>query len=179
LIRFLIATHILLYSTIAGFCQDLTPDSITWNKNFKLGWTDFQGRPDSLENWQAVSAIVISIKGFKERSRPKFQVTNQFIRSRSWTKNKESEKLLKHERLHFELSEVYARKMRKLIAEAVGRKIKNYYYYYDIVKKVSAKNDLAHQQYDKETYYGTIDQEQQRWQEYISKELYSLRKYSD
>ena len=89
---------------------------IVWNNAQPLQWTDYKGSPSSSYHAYTHSNIGFSYasKIYRDRTELKFVVENKFNPSRSWVRqSKRTASLLKHERLHFDISELHARKLRK------------------------------------------------------------------
>ena len=92
----------------------------------------------------------------------KLSIKNTFEPHNSWTKTNESVELLEHERLHFHISELYARKLRKQIQEtkfnSTDQKLMN-----EISRMYEDKmNELSKYQirYDRETSHSTMEEKQ-------------------
>jgi len=105
------------------------------------------------------------------------RVTNCVVKKKSWVLDQyRTPELLKHEQYHFNLSEIFAREMRKelstisepsskIVQEIYDKWIVNYYEEQAI--------------YDKETAHSQITSEQLRWQEKIDTKLYELTSYKE
>ena len=101
-----------------------------------------------------------------------------FIKSKSWAKSKNNDILLIHEQGHFDIAELFARKLRKAFAEykfnykTVGKDIDNLFL---LNKQERAKMDAL---YDKETKHSQDKQQQILWNKRIKTELNKLKKYA-
>lgn len=86
----------------------------SWNPNSQIEWSDFNGNvPENRNFKKAVTFSKILIESdFFEGDTPKYTIKSQFDRSKSWTVT-DSEKHLIHERLHFDITELYSRIIRK------------------------------------------------------------------
>jgi len=94
-------------------------DNIYWSEDYKLDWTDFKGQP-AFEN-QQISALtssgIVHYKGCKE-GKIDYNVKAYFEKQESWVKEEaRTEHHLIHEQIHFDITELYARKLRKLLAD--------------------------------------------------------------
>jgi len=152
---------------------------IYWSRDRKLTWEDFKAiaPPDSFKNIAAITFCGIGYHSNRVLlSAPaKIWVTNSFNCNKSWVReNHKNPGVLNHEQLHFDLSEVYARKMRKSFQESnltggslnsIGNSIfRNYYQEFE-------KNQNL---YDLETGSGLIEDKQTEWDKKIQKELQEL-----
>ena len=152
-------------------------DSIPWSKKARLQWSDFTGRPDTSSQGTAGCAAAIYVKGIRDKGLPKFLVSNFFIKSRAWTKDTISFILLRHEQLHFDIAEVYARKIRKAIDSLRRRKVKTVNNYSVEITKLLKMRDETDGLYDEQTSHGVNGKEQSDWDQKILKELEALSDY--
>ncbi|NDK56393.1 DUF922 domain-containing protein [Pontibacter fetidus] len=86
---------------------------ITWSPERRLTWDDFKAEPDSLNPHHAITAANLAVDATCASNKFSYRVKCVFLATESWSKNKMSEKLLQHEQLHFDLTEVHARLLRK------------------------------------------------------------------
>ena len=89
---------------------------LTWSPERRLSWEDFQGSPDDANPHHALTAANLAVNASCRQDGFSYQVNCVFLPTESWSKNKKSEKLLEHEQLHFDLTEVHARLLRKKLA---------------------------------------------------------------
>ncbi|WP_140485982.1 hypothetical protein [Flavobacterium sp. GSA192] len=158
-------------------------NTIEWSKERKLTWFDFKRKPAS-DNYPfgAETSCIFTLKSNTVSliNKPKIKITNSFHCDESWvkTKNLENQSLLEHEQLHFDLSEIYARKLRKIISEnkfnsfnLVKESNKLFYEYFDLNKERQIL-------YDKETNHGRDTLEQKKWKKMIETELKQLDEFA-
>lgn len=172
---------VFLYSACISLLQ-AQDQRISWSEASPLVWNDFKAAPDfdSRFNASTSSGIAFSWSYRSEGSADHFEydISNFFNPQESWVKpGSKSDHLLKHENLHFDISELHARRFRKLISQ------------YTITKNIKADLNRLYQQseharqqmqrkFDKETRH-SIDQEAQaNWETYIAKELEKLTSFS-
>ncbi|MAC95442.1 MAG: hypothetical protein CMC96_08065 [Flavobacteriales bacterium] len=160
-------------------------DKIEWSENTQLTWEDFKGKPYNSYKHDALSKLEISYWfNVPREGSAQVEIKAIFYKKSSWVKPKEkTESLLSHENLHFDIAEVFARKVRKEIkayyekkgrskASKLNKKFsKIYNMLYDDYEKYQ-------QLYDKETAYSTNKKEQARWKEKIKRELIELEEYA-
>ncbi len=150
---------------------------IVWNEDASLRWNNFNGVP----NDTVLAAVTycsidtqIRIKG-EDIS---IDVRAIFYTDSSWyNKSKIHELTLVHEQGHFDIAELYARKLRKLIAEKIvsGKDYRNSFQnLYDENYEAYYDEQL---QYDSETLHGTIQKTQYLWIARIVDALTQLNDY--
>lgn len=154
-------------------------DSIRWSKEVKLEWKDFKGAVPfgDLGIKKAASSLETLASGidFYEDSIPVFKVEAIFIKSKSWTILKNDD-LLKHEQGHFDITEIYVRKLRRKYLELNKQKVSSVEKYSQEFEKTQNELDLEHQLYDKEVYF--IPENREIWYKKIAKELKELEEYA-
>jgi hypothetical protein len=151
---------VMLSSSKINYQNTTNEDYIVWDENRKLTWDDFKGKPNTKSKFKAITRTLVVIKV-------------------SWTKLNTDE-LLKHEQLHFDISELMVRKFRKSLCsynleglEKFNSDIQQEYNY--VLQKIKKLNAL----YDKETNHGIIKKKQEEWEKKIQKELDDLKEYNN
>ncbi|HEX8331911.1 MAG TPA: hypothetical protein VF622_04770 [Segetibacter sp.] len=187
---------VLFFSITAFSCtpQIITPsgssvaslsnkDVIEWSETRKLVWADFMGsQPEDSKQNAAVTNCGFGFTSNKVTvvNKPKMTVTNVFNRNLSWVKPSQINRreLLEHEQLHFDISELYARKLRK---EFLTTNLT----YFNIKKKTESIFNEVHkqyiqrqQEYESQTNYSLNLQKQSEWIKIIKEELNGLKEYS-
>jgi transcriptional/translational regulatory protein YebC/TACO1 len=149
-----------------------------------LTWEDFKGKPNKSSRYQANANSGFSYSwgfGIKD-GEPDFnyEVKSWFYPKDSWVKvNSKSESLLAHEQLHFDISELYARKMREFLAGFHPQSIQEAKT--ELKKahtKIERERIKLQNLYDIETKHGNLNSQQLKWQKRIAEELSKLEEYS-
>lgn len=153
---------------------------ILWQPNITLTWDNFKGVPDSLSEYKAMTYTQIRYNSKLFDDSVVFQVTCKFIENLSWSKDKTSKNLLKHEMLHFDIAELVTRKIRK---EFLLHKSIDIFETAEILKKIhynftETVSDSINAKYDSDTNHGKIEEKQKEWELKIAKELVQLNKYA-
>ncbi len=158
---------------------------ITWNKNRKLTWDDFKGAiPRNAEEYTA-AATFCGI-GFETNTitsndnNLKIRVYNTFYPDYSWARpDEKNDEILAHEQGHFDLCELYTRKLRQRMSNVqvnvntlkpVLRRI------YDQLQEEYKDRQQA---YEDETEHGVNTPQQERWQKILENELLETEHWSD
>lgn len=149
-------------------------DSIVyWSESRKLHWNDFQGKiPISYGKDRAGSSLSIS---------PKYnygdvRVLCYFDIMTSW-KRDTSLFLLQHEQLHFDIFELYARKIRKEVSFLTNCKKLNFEKFNNVTDSLFRECGLTNELYDQETSHSLIRVKQIEWEKKIAKDLETLKEY--
>ena len=173
-------------------------DFILWQENKKLKIQDFKAdNKDTIKvNRQqflgAISAIRIEYSSFQrnKNSVPDFSVKTYFDPNESWMLLK-NDYVLQHEQIHFDLTELYARKMRKSVESLRQKNVTNISIYRKKIQRWNAMKEKASNQFDADNqdYYIKIGQKilfqknpkQEAWKKKVDRELfqYSLFKNAD
>jgi hypothetical protein len=153
---------------------------IVWQENRPLTWGDFKGKP--AKRFSAASTNYDIIKTVQAVNSDSAKATIQaiFFCKKSWKKESWIDStILVHEQKHFDIVELYARKLRKLLLEnkytsEADLKAKSDSLYAIIDKEM----DVYQDKYDDET-DGSMNGEQQRvWCKKIINEVRALDKYA-
>lgn len=152
-------------------------DTIYWNKQCPLTWEDFHGKPDSTdaESAQAATGVALAFR-FRENLEDKtwehqYEVTSYFLSDLSWYKRQDiNYYLLEHEQTHFNISELYARKLKKELSEliasdSVGEEAERVYH--TIQKQHASLQNI----YDRESKHSLNVERELEWQKKIQDSL--------
>jgi hypothetical protein len=173
-----VATLLLLWFTLLSFNKTIAQDTIYWQPTYKLKWEDFKGIPDSSSKDGAISRPGVKYHLSANEDSFNVKVICFFIRSKSWSKFKKNDTLLLHEQGHFDIAELFARKLRKAFAEykfnaqTVGKDIDNLFIFN---RQERTEMDVL---YDKETNHSQNKQQQVLWNKKIKAELDNLKKFA-
>ncbi|HEY5750639.1 MAG TPA: DUF922 domain-containing protein [Chryseolinea sp.] len=108
----------------------------------------------------------------------RYRVNLAFEKFDSW-KTDTADYLLAHERLHFDIGELCARKLRKAIQD-IEKKIPNptKQDFQPVFQKLYAENASMQDAYDKDTAHGIIAESQAQWKEKVGLELKKLKDFA-
>lgn len=152
-------------------------ETVLWNTERRLQWEDFQGVPPINRGVKvAVSSVKINVKRqqYYEGDTPDYIVKSFFDKKKSWTITN-SEKSLLHERLHFDITEVYSRRIRCQLKALKEADEKDVNIYKAIYRKLLKEHGETQKRYDNEVYFSKT--KQQEWVDRIAKELEELKEY--
>lgn len=157
-------------------------ETVSWDETNKLNWTDFKAAPDSESDAVALTASGItfgySLKTSGERI-VDFSVTveSHFYPNKSWyLKDKANVYILGHEQLHFDITELYARKFRQQLAKLkVNQNVKE-----QMNRMHTSINEAINEtqrRYDLETNHSMNMEKQKEWEAFIERELQRLNQF--
>ena len=90
---------------------------IQWENNQKLTWKDFKGKPNKRSPYKAMTFASVSSNLISfSKNELKIEILCHFIKNKS-LKTIETDELLRHEQLHFDIAELAARKMRERVSK--------------------------------------------------------------
>lgn len=154
-----------------------TADYIIWDESRPLSWEDFRGVVNDASHADAATAIHISAKPYLQKKKIYYVVDACFVPDKSWSRE-ESETLLRHEQLHFDLAELYARKVRKKISEYRQMGVRDVAEYNHAISKILQESNRVDIQYDFDTLHGTLPARQSQWEKNIALELKILKPFA-
>ena len=152
---------------------------IEWTPGRKLTHLDFKGVPGKDEpdsnaaaTWSGFQMEFTGAQLFKS---PRFYVSCIFDCNKSWMKPEvqHNRNVLQHEQTHFDISEVYARKMRQALKLGYIKEY-NIDNANDIYKHYLEASKVRQDLYDLESEHGRNMLQQQKWDTAIATELAEL-----
>jgi hypothetical protein len=178
---------ILLVSFFVGYGQksSLSPtikkfknDTIIWKKDSLLKKEDFKSKGKGKNGPLGYTNTFLFLYPNESNGVLVFSVEAVFVMSKSYI-TQYSDYILKHEQLHFDICELYARKLRKMIADKDFKKVHNVQeVIQQMYNKVSAEFIKEEDKYDNDTNHGLNAAKQQVWADDIQKQLQELDAYS-
>jgi hypothetical protein len=161
---------------LTSFVASQDYETIPWNSKRKLTWNDFQGKIPVNNRAAATTASGItyrfSTSGTRDNIEVDFKIDTFFYPAKSWyDPSLCDEVILSHEQLHFDISEIYARKMKKRLANEsftysnVKSRVKTIY------KEIMQELDAYQNQYDAETNFSRDREQQLIWNKKINDAL--------
>ncbi|WP_431124584.1 DUF922 domain-containing protein [Flagellimonas flava] len=164
----------LLLFGFLGWGQEIE-EGVLWDANKRLSWSDFKGKVPPAAEPAATTASGISYRYsanlIHHEVKLDFEVNAYFYPNESWYKPEVCDELiLSHEQLHFDIAELFARKMRNKLrrtsfSDNVKQEIRDIYQ--DILQELQDFQD----QYDWETGYSRNAKKQLEWNRKIAKAL--------
>ncbi len=155
-------------------------DKMPWSANRPLSWDDFDAEPNNGSKYGAITSSAIAFSFHSKGTDLQIDVKGEFFKNQSWVKKKARDADgLKHEQGHFDITEIYARKLRKECSQN-NFTIKNVQNKLNDIYKSNAKAwEKEQSKYDNETQHHLNTAAQLQWNERIAKELHQLDAYSE
>lgn len=127
----------------------------------------------------AMTAYVLTYEARCDAGRFTFAVANHFLPHESWVKpfhlmQPTNELTLQHERTHFDLSEVQARRARQALAALPAPCDLSNEERDKLVQPLLTQGASVQEQYDRETDHGTLLDRQRHWQSQVQRWLTAL-----
>jgi predicted secreted Zn-dependent protease len=171
--------HLLLLFVIpSATAQTDTDDYLTWKAGKPLTWADYKARPDVNSDAAATTTTVLSIEYNISNNDFGYKITSRFSKTRSWGRHK-TDYILSHEQGHFDIAEIFARKLHKQMSEY---KFNKRTYQKDLKKiydEVSDEKTEMQDDYDRETRHSINKEKQAEWLKKIEKLLKEYENYSN
>lgn len=172
-----------LIAIVVSICMFQDQSTMSWNHDYRLDWSDFKGKPTPQHSAVAVTASGISFRYSTKMSKTQlidysFMVKADFYPEQSWyLKEHANTSILNHERLHFDITELYARKFRQRIKNTTFTR--NINSEMEAIREaINAELETMQNTYDAETSHSQNEDKQKEWQAKITVQLNKLAYYS-
>jgi hypothetical protein len=165
----------LLYFNLLLFSAYSQEHLVKWQEGTALSWQDFQGTPPPGDPYGATANTGLSFGYSYSRLGDKVDLSVEvfcyFDKNGSWSKReRQSPALLKHEQLHFDISELQARLLRKAFANATftdNYKTEINRIFQDHLKAMQEMQ----QRYDEESDHSMNLEKQAEWEAFVREGL--------
>lgn len=139
-------------------------DDILWQAERPLTWADFEAAPDYENNFvKALTASSIRYSYGCQEGEIVFHIEAIFKKDQSWVKEEARTGYhLGHEQLHFDITELYARKLRKALKEE-NFPCHRMYAFEQTIKEYLRNWRTEQLKYDRETFFSVRKEEQSHW----------------
>jgi len=148
----------------------LEDDFIKWQESRRLAWDDFKAEPMQIGNTAAMTTTHLGFSYKVTNGKVTYTIDCRFEKNKSWGLVK-NDWILKHEQGHFDIAEIFARKLNKSINEYQFNKSSFQKDLNDIYKSVVDEKEKFQQQYDDETDYSRNKPKQEEWLKKIEIDL--------
>ncbi len=157
--------------------------TMSWNEAKKLTWKDFQSSPDPNSEAVALTASGItfgySLKTTSSNHIVDFSVSveSHFYPKKSWyLRDRANNYILAHEQLHFDITELYARKFREQLTKVkVNQNLKSELK--ALHKTINKSLNETQKKYDAQSNHSINVEVQKQWELLIHSELKKLDQY--
>ncbi len=171
--RLLMTAFILLSFSEPG----ISPEQIQWDATRRLNWTDFKAMPPENAGNAALTSSGILMSFTTNGETFHYELSCNFDQSKSWGRVK-NEYILSHEQGHFDIAELYTRKLNKSLKAyryqpgSFNKDINTIYR--NTMKELKDTQD----QYDEQTDHSRNVTQQKNWLAKIDNSLRQLQAFS-
>ena len=144
---------------------------IPWNASRKLTWDDYKGEPDPQADAAASTTTLLTVSYKFSRNNFSFAIRSGFDPTRSWGTHRTAY-ILSHEQGHFDIAEVYARKLFQKLSEykydprSYQKELKKIY------EEVIKEKEKMQNEYDEQTRHSILRVRQEEWLKKIATMLH-------
>ena len=162
--------------------------SIEYSPDVDFNWSMFKGKinPHQVatlgKNTGAVTVSSLTYKTSVLGKLALIKVSALFLPFESWTrypKLENADEALLHEKRHFDICEIFARKLRQAIIMNHFSKSRFSTSMETLFNKITQEYQLEQEKYDRETQHSLDPVQQQRWSKMIDAELSTLSAYAN
>jgi hypothetical protein len=169
---------LLLASPLFVQAQQLNEEFIDWNADRPLAWDDYKCKPDRSSDAAATTTTYLGIEyKFASDNTFSYKIACRFSKNKSWGLYR-NDHILGHEQGHFDITEIFARKLNKVTSEY---KFNKRTYQKDLEKiynEVTQEKEDFQNQYDEETDYSRNKIKQAEWLKKIKVTLDEYQAYA-
>ena len=173
LILLLLANPLLIFAQ-GGKDEEL----IDWSATNRLTWSDYKGNPDPTSAAAATTTSYLGIEYNFKNNTVTYKIVCRFSKNKSWGLYKTAH-ILGHEQGHFDITEIFARKLNKETSEYKFNKSSYQHDLQKIYNDIVEDKEKLQNQYDKETDFSRNKERQAEWLKKIQDMLEDLKDYSD
>lgn len=159
---------------------DEKKETIVWQEGKLLTWDDFKGKP--AKRFSAASTHYDTFKNLTDKgTNAKVEILAVFYIHKSWKKSSWiNDQVLEHEQKHFDIVELFARKLRKQVMERTYSSYPQLKLISDsLYDKMDKDMDIYQDTYDDETDASMNGDKQREWNKKITQEIQALSAYKN
>lgn len=160
-----------------GSSQNRDEELLRWTENRKLTWEDYKAAPDTTGTFAASTTTYLTVDYTFTQDEFAFKIHSDFSKTHSWGLNKTAY-ILQHEQGHFDIAEIFARKLYKCIKEYRYNKKTCREDLSKIYDSIVNEKSQMQEDYDRETNHSIIKQKQKEWLKKIDDMLVEYRPWA-
>ena len=161
---------------VSAWGQDAHEELVPWSPS-KLTWADYKAKPDPGSDAAATTTTYLGIEYNIKNTGFTYKISCRFSKDRSWGIHK-TDYILSHEQGHFDIAEIYGRKLHKELSEYRFNKKSYQQDLKNIYDKVMREKEDMQDQYDHETNHSINRKKQAEWLEKIDLLLQDYSPYA-
>lgn len=171
-----IVVGFLFFLPFSGLAQN--DQFIEWSPLKRLTWNDYLAKPSSSTDAAAITSTALGVEYHIKNNALTYTITCRFSKTNSWGRHK-TDYILLHEQGHFDITELFARKLAKELKEYRFDPRKYQDEVTQIYKRLMDEKEEYQNKYDKETDFSRNKEHQAEWLEKIKDELDELDEYAN
>jgi hypothetical protein len=164
---------LLLMVPAISFSQVSNEELIAWDSARLLTWNDYKGRPDPSSDAAASTTTYLGIEYRMDEKGFSYRIQCRFSLSKSWGRSK-TDFILKHEQGHFDIAEIFARKLNQRMTHYKFNQATYKTDLKDIYDGITKEKEDFQDLYDRETDHSRKKEQQLEWLKKIEKMLVDL-----
>lgn len=157
-------------------------DTLAWSSGHRLTWSDFKSRKSEDSLAGAKAAIMLDYRIYRLdplKVKPNVEVVTLLNRAKSYANpRKHTDSELYREQAHFDIMELYARKMRQTIQDYKGPSVRSGAKIESELKALYNEAEAQCQRYDNETSEGANTLARTKWETTLKRDLKDLGKFA-
>jgi hypothetical protein len=169
---------LLLSLSFISFGQSADEELINWREGKRLTWADYKGRAKVDTDAAASTATYLGIEYSFNSKGFGYKITCSFSKNKSWGLHK-TDYILTHEQGHFDIAEIFARKLNKQMKEYKFDKNSFKEDLKEIYTNITAEKEQTQNSYDKETNHSINKEKQTEWLKKIDELLIQYKAFAD
>lgn len=158
--------------------QDTVQEGLQWSASRKLSWSDYKASPNPQSDAAASTTTLLSISYKISSTSFTYTIKSWFSKAKSWGRHK-NDYILGHEQGHFDIAEIFARKLHKKMSEYRFDKKTYSKDLNKIYQEVVDEKEKMQNEYDEETNHSINKEKQAEWLKKIATKLEELADWSD
>ncbi|MEO7984869.1 MAG: DUF922 domain-containing protein [Bacteroidota bacterium] len=147
---------------VAVLAQNNNEELLEWNASRKLTWADYKAAPNPSSDAAASTTTYLAIKYDINSAGFSYKIDSRFSKTKSWGLHKTAY-ILSHEQGHFDIAEIFARKLNQRMSEYKFNKKTYQKDLKRIYDEVTREKEEIQEQYDRETNHSIRKEEQGDW----------------
>lgn len=155
--------------------QQNKEELLDWSASRRLTWADYKAQPNPDSDAAATTTTILIVEYNFKNNQFGYVIQSRFSKTRSWGSTK-TDYILSHEQGHFDIAEVYARKLNKKLSEYSFNKKTYRKDLKEIYDEVTGEKEETQNEYDRETRHSINKQRQAEW---LRKIAAMLDEYAD
>jgi hypothetical protein len=170
--------HLVLLLPALLQAQGKNEELLNWSADRKLRWSDYKASPDPENDAAASTTTYLSIEYNMKNGEFGYKIESRFSKDLSWGRHK-SDYILAHEQGHFDIAEIFARKLHKNMQEYVFNKRTYQTDLKKIYQDILDEKEKMQDDYDRETNHSINKEQQATWLKKIEKMLAEYSRFAD